>query len=683
MKLLLHFFLCLLALPVLSQSISINSNGAAPHESAILDVNASNKGFLIPRVFEQNLPQNPTEGLMVYKTNGSEPGYYVYEEGEWRLLITNKGTRSFWTKLGVNSTVTQDKVSIGLASAGSFLAVRPTDNFTTAMSISDGFGRPKLAVDNNGVKLGNGGSLLGMLNVSSADPSGIYVNVGNGSNPIFRIEDEKVSIKPGVEILMGEVNTSSSDDLILNSGGGRVAIGYGEVNGNPITPISRLQVEPLGSINDDGDLDLTKSGFLVGDESFGLMMDGNQIEGLGSTTFINFNSDENVSIARGGGYVGIGTQFPDKKLDILDSNWQIRIENEDEVNPNSWYVGTSGTSWDSGGGKLLFSPSTPSLNSLLTLDEDGFVGIGTATPSNALHVVGGSDLDLSSGGFLQLGASSSLNVVVDNNEIEARDNGGASELILNRDGGIVEIGNVSSTTSKLCVNSEENQGAVDLRYDGKTKFRINRLGGVTIGGSQGASEEHEVFFDLGMPAGIRMVRNYLETQILMLPTQFEECTLGNNGNPFSSVYARNFYAGTIASYLIYSDRRIKENILPQSGSLELLRRVAPVSYEIKASHYYRGRNKGNDELVRKNQVGFIAQDFEKVFPHLVNFDEDAQLKSISYVGLVPHLVEAIQEVAEKQEDIDNLTKKVERLEARLAESENLLAKMWENLEKMK
>ncbi|MBN1187471.1 MAG: T9SS type A sorting domain-containing protein, partial [Bacteroidales bacterium] len=54
------------------------------------------------------------------------------------------------------------------------------------------------------------------------------------------------------------------------------------------------------------------------------------------------------------------------------------------------------------------------------------------------------------------------------------------------------------------------------------------------------------------------------------------------------------------------------------------------------------------------KMGFIAQDFQKVFPDLVKMDEDSLL-SIDYIGLIPVLVEAIKI---QQDKIDNLEKQI-------------------------
>ena len=69
----------------------------------------------------------------------------------------------------------------------------------------------------------------------------------------------------------------------------------------------------------------------------------------------------------------------------------------------------------------------------------GNVGIGTTSPEDKLHIIGGSDSALVGGGYLVLGPTNAANISIDNNEIMARANGGVSNLALNVAGGDVNL----------------------------------------------------------------------------------------------------------------------------------------------------------------------------------------------------------------------------------------------------
>ncbi len=68
------------------------------------------------------------------------------------------------------------------------------------------------------------------------------------------------------------------------------------------------------------------------------------------------------------------------------------------------------------------------------------------SPTGNLHIPSGSDASLTSNGFLTLGNVNSSNIIFDNNEIVARNNGAYSTLILQNDGGNVRIGNATVPT---------------------------------------------------------------------------------------------------------------------------------------------------------------------------------------------------------------------------------------------
>lgn len=74
------------------------------------------------------------------------------------------------------------------------------------------------------------------------------------------------------------------------------------------------------------------------------------------------------------------------------------------------------------------------------LERAGKLGIGTVSPVTKLHIEGGSDASNSSHGYLMTGPVDGSNVIIDNNEIMARNNGASSYLYLNHNGGGVIMG---------------------------------------------------------------------------------------------------------------------------------------------------------------------------------------------------------------------------------------------------
>ncbi len=79
------------------------------------------------------------------------------------------------------------------------------------------------------------------------------------------------------------------------------------------------------------------------------------------------------------------------------------------------------------------------------------VGIGLQQPAASLHVVGGGDLTLSGGGALILGQVASANLVMDPDEIQARNNGAApASLYINANGGNVGINTNNAMGFSAC-----------------------------------------------------------------------------------------------------------------------------------------------------------------------------------------------------------------------------------------
>ncbi|GEM_PF-4599409 len=116
----------------------------------------------------------------------------------------------------------------------------------------------------------------------------------------------------------------------------------------------------------------------------------------------------------------------------------------------------------------------------------------------------------------------------------------------------------------------------------------------------------------------------------------EPMRLKNNGE----LYARNF--------IETSDVSLKQNINTLSDSLSKILELRGVSFNWK--------DRGDDS----DQIGFIAQEVEQIFPELVKGEEGS--KSVSYTSLVPVLVEAVKDLDAKNKELES---RLEKLESRL------------------
>jgi trimeric autotransporter adhesin len=109
-KITLVFATFLLSHLLYSQNVGIGTN--TPDASALLELNATNKGLLIPRITLLSPTDNvtvtsPANGLLIYNNNSNTtqmpggPGFYVWK-GAWIKLMTNEpGTSTgAWTTTG-------------------------------------------------------------------------------------------------------------------------------------------------------------------------------------------------------------------------------------------------------------------------------------------------------------------------------------------------------------------------------------------------------------------------------------------------------------------------------------------------------------------------------------------------------------------------------------------------------
>ena len=101
-----------------------------------------------------------------------------------------------------------------------------------------------------------------------------------------------------------------------------------------------------------------------------------------------------------------------------------------------------------------------------------------------------------------------------------------------------------------------------------------------------------------------------------------------------------------------SDIRLKTNINNIKNPLEIISKLEGITFEWKEDIVQQKPKKELKNL-RGVKHGFIAQEVEKVLPSIVNTTREH--KSLSYVEVIPILVEAIKE---QQKQIDELKNKI-------------------------
>ena len=276
--------------------------------------------------------------------------------------------------------------------------------------------------------------------------------------------------------------------------------------------------------------------------------------------------------------------------------------------------------------------SAPYSNSVLGFDNvftsSGPVGIGTLSPNNSLQVIG-------TGVFDSIGVGTSTPNKVFQVNGDSHLNGATSisnslavnSSVLFADGNNVGVGTSSPNNAyKLDINGTSRAGSffIDSQssapaFDYTTSCLTN--GKVLYYANIWACPSPNFDF-------IHMYRG--------TSTMFQVDAWGNV-----------FYDGDITDI---SDKRVKENIKPITNAIEKIKLISGYSY-----------NKIGEELSNR-EYGVIAQDVQNIFPEMVSiFDEEKGYLGVSYIQLIPVLIEAAKELSNEVNDLKNKNEELKNL----------------------
>ena len=122
-----------------TQGVAINEDDSDPDASAILDVKATDKGVLIPRMTaaQRNAIASPATGLLIYQTDGVA-GFYFYN-GTWNNLSTPTGTAG-GDLAGTfpNPSIAPGAINATNIANGSINGSKIADNAITSTKIANG-----------------------------------------------------------------------------------------------------------------------------------------------------------------------------------------------------------------------------------------------------------------------------------------------------------------------------------------------------------------------------------------------------------------------------------------------------------------------------------------------------------------------------------------------------------------
>lgn len=367
----------------------------------------------------------------------------------------------------------------------------------------------------------------------------------------------------------------------------------------------------------------------------------------GANQFPISPTDNNTTIYHMGGNVGIGTNAPTSKVDVEGGNIELTQGNSlrwgpddtgERIFSNAGLGGNSGNNLhiesreymyfiadrnntsaagnDVGfvwGTNTSWQDGTPT--ELMRLTDAGNVGIGTAIPTEKLHV----------------------NTSVVNEGIALSQTSLTNTVMLNSNSGggyLGFINNSASTDAGLTAYIQQ-------REPNGTGGVANDLVYVAQGGT------HHFLQAVGINTSAPAAGFWLDVA----------------GNIQCNNIQLTAYAGTTnreigvnagGSIIIYpSDQRLKKDIADVNDGLSKIMKLRPV--------YYNWKN--TEEYGKQREVGFIAQEANKVIPEVAStFKKDGEeYNSINYSRVVAVLTKAIQE---QQALIESQNKRIAELEAK-------------------
>ena len=190
----LLLFLMLFSITLKSQNVGINSTGATPATSAMLDVVSTTSGVLIPRMTHMQITSisAPATGLLAYSTDTI--GFYFYNGAAWVPILANSTNNGGWTISG-NSGTTPSGAAIGTTITAGSHFTGTTDAKDLVFVTNDGTTYERMRIASTGfigianktpsalLDIGTAGSTAGVIRLegSTTGYTAITSSAGAGS----------------------------------------------------------------------------------------------------------------------------------------------------------------------------------------------------------------------------------------------------------------------------------------------------------------------------------------------------------------------------------------------------------------------------------------------------------------------------------------------------------------------
>jgi hypothetical protein len=571
----------------------------------------------------------------------------------WENLGT--GSRFVAAELAIfEESFVQNTINVGTNNSGSSSAANIT--------IAGGTNYPYISID-QGATTGTQG-----YNVGNGIFLGINGNTGTGS---FSIEsgltNNELTWDGDTLNIRGNITVTNSEDYITPTDTGSMLSDYVDNDStesleNP-SEYSFGSVFTLSSASAVTGLNLTadylgyydgstfnsymdnSGNFYLGGNSGALQWDGSNLVISGSISITNtedfapsdaeanpsnydFGPDATFDLNTVGTPTTNGLYLGSDKLGYYNSDWKTYMDN----NGNFYLGGTGGAlQWD--GSDLIVSGSGTFSGTLAagTILSNGTIsggtiniGSGNFTVDSSGNVDVASTIDLAAGGDINIGTNGSLTST-----------------------------GFNLTNDTLTIQSYVN----DLTSGGIGPGDIN-------GGELQFDKGPDSYFGSGAGSAIRGFSTYnlftTSHELLLMSDTISFTNFVNPGSSFTEyghIDSNGLYVdgdidatGNITAYYT-SDLRLKKNIKLIQDPLDKLKEINGVTFDWKDGFTNIHKFAGND-------IGVIAQEVESVIPNIVRQHKTNGYRSVQYDKLTPLLIEAVKELTNKVESLEEEVKKL-------------------------
>jgi Chaperone of endosialidase len=670
---------CCFIATAFSQNVSINTDGSAADNSAMLDIKSTGKGLLIPRLTaaQKTAIATPATGLLIYQTDGTA-GFYYYNGSAWTSLTSAaQGPLSGWATTGnagtdssINFIGTSDsKPLIGKVNgeqvfrfsgimqntiAGYQAGKNNTANANTFYGYQAGMANTT----------GDGNLFIGHISgiANTSGRQNIFIGPYSGVNNATGSYNQFIGFQSGQYNTLGIENTFTGYQSGQSNTIGSQNYFSGMYSGNNNTSGSQNHFEgyKAGASNTTG----SNNHFSGYSSGFHNSANYNQFMGYyagysNTTGMSNFFEGYQAGFTNTAGnqnyFSGVQAGYYNTASKNHFVGYQAGFNNT--LGNNNHFEGYGAGSYNTTGSNNHFSgyqagySNTSGLNNTFIGYQSGYSN-SNGFGNNFIGFKAG--FNNTSGYYnTYLGLQSGYTNTGSGNVFIGYQAGAQETAVNNR----LIISN-SQTNTPLILGDFLNKS---LLFNGSTAVNGDATvsGYTLLNGGTGINGQLEI--NTGYSGNDLSIHNSTGQEMIQVGQWYHYVyDAPNPSNSFYDIY-NDAYGDWTTGLRIFgngdaelfgtlteiSDARYKKNIASLTGALNTIRQLRAVTY-----------NWQDEKKDTTEQIGFIAQEIEKVLPQLVRTNKDGY-KSVAYSHVVPVLVEAIKE---QQQQIDELKKAIEELQ---------------------